>query len=149
MDNAIDNKDVLLVEDDPQGLDLYTILLTLRGYNATACKDGYEARKAYDEKKGAFRFIMTDGYYPGGDSMELIKHVRLKDKTIPIMLLSGTLGDWLAGTRGTMDFSRMIVRNKAGSSLKIVKGFSALDRLPHKPKSRFSPNNKPNVFCAA
>ncbi len=137
----MNSKEVLLVEDDLTTSKLVSFLLKKCGYTVVSCKNGDEAKRAFDERGHLFRFILTDGYYPGGDSREFIGHVRAKDDKIPILLMSGSLGTWFDENRNTIDFSRLIITSTPVSPVQFQKLFRLVDKLPpYRPKRRFSPS---------
>ncbi len=136
----MNSKEVLLVEDDPMTSELVSFFLERCGYTVVSCKNGDEAKKAFDERGHLFRFILTDGYYPGGDSPEFIRYVRARDGKIPILLMSGSLGTWLEENRETTDFSRLFIKAKPVSLVQLQKLFRVVEGLPpYRPKTRFSP----------
>jgi CheY-like chemotaxis protein len=79
---------VLLIEDEPDVLELYRLKLTLDDYNVVTAMNGPEGLdKAESEKP---ELIFLDIKMPGMDGFEVIKKLRTNPvtKEIPVVILS-------------------------------------------------------------
>lgn len=79
---------VLLIEDEPEVLELYRLKLTLDDYDVVTAQNGQEGLdKAKSENP---ELIFLDIKMPGMDGFEVLKHLRSDDKTkdIPVVILS-------------------------------------------------------------
>jgi len=77
---------VLVVDDDPQILDLYET--ALRGhYDVVRASDGKEALQKLN--KESFATVVVDLVMPGFDGLSFLKAVRERDTDLPVMLVSG------------------------------------------------------------
>jgi len=86
--NKTDKIKVLLIEDEPDVLELYRLKLTLDDYDVITAPNGPEGlKKAQDEGP---ELIFLDIKMPGMDGFEVLKHLRNNDQTkdIPVVILS-------------------------------------------------------------
>lgn len=77
---------VLVVEDDPNIVDLLRIHLADLGCEVTSSGNGSDALKIARDQ--VFHLIVLDIMLPGINGMEICRQVRLKDRSTPIMILS-------------------------------------------------------------
>lgn len=77
---------VLLAEDDKNLGTVLKSYLDVKGYETTLCVNGQEAINAFE--KGYFAFCIVDVMMPVKDGFTLVKEIREKDKTIPILFLT-------------------------------------------------------------
>lgn len=77
---------VLLAEDDKNLGSVLKSYLDVKGYETTLCVNGQEAIVAFD--KGYFSFCIVDVMMPIKDGFTLVKEIREKDKTIPVLFLT-------------------------------------------------------------
>jgi len=83
-----DKVKVLLIEDEPDVLELYRLKLTLDDYDVITAQDGPEGlAKAKSEHP---ELIFLDIKMPGMDGFEVLKHLRSDEKTkdTPVIILS-------------------------------------------------------------
>ena len=79
---------VLLIEDEPEVLELYRLKLTLDEYNVVTASNGKDGlKKAVDESP---ELIFLDIKMPEMDGFEVLKKLRsdTKTKNIPVVILS-------------------------------------------------------------
>ena len=77
---------VLLAEDDKNLGSVLKSYLDVKGYETTLCVNGQEAIVAFE--KGYFSFCIVDVMMPIKDGFTLVKEIREKDKTIPVLFLT-------------------------------------------------------------
>jgi len=77
---------VLLAEDDKNLGSVLKSYLEVKGYETTLCVNGQEAYNTYE--KGGYGFCIVDVMMPIKDGFTLVKEIREKDKTIPILFLT-------------------------------------------------------------
>lgn len=79
---------ILLVEDDPEIVELITTLLQKNGFDVTSCLDGSQALDTF--KKEEFSLVLLDLMLPGKDGYNICRELRAaeKDSRTPIILLS-------------------------------------------------------------
>ena len=85
---ADDKVRILLVEDEPEVLELYKLKLTLDGYDVLTAVNGQEGlKKAIEEKP---EMIFLDIKMPEMDGFEVLKRLRSEPKTksVPVIILS-------------------------------------------------------------
>lgn len=88
MSNSPEKVKVLLIEDEPDVLELYRLKLTLDDYDVVSAQDGPEGlAKAKSEKP---ELIFLDIKMPGMDGFEVLKRLREDEETkdIPVIILS-------------------------------------------------------------
>jgi CheY-like chemotaxis protein len=78
---------VLLVDDNPDQVDLAAELLRLKGFFVSTAQNGIEALSALKAKR--FSCLVTDLFMPEMDGVELISHVRRYDPAIKVIAVSG------------------------------------------------------------
>jgi len=86
MDRGNQKVKVLLAEDDKNLGSVLKSYLDVKGYDATLCVNGQEAINAFE--KGYFSFCIVDIMMPIKDGFTLVKEIREKDKTIPVLFLT-------------------------------------------------------------
>ena len=107
---------ILYVEDDVNLGFVTSDNLNLKGYNVTYCKDGKSAIETFD--KGTFDLCILDVMLPEVDGFTIARHIREKDKNIPIIFV----------TAKSMKEDR-IAGFKTGADDYIVKPFSIEELL--------------------
>ncbi|MGF1540828.1 MAG: response regulator transcription factor [Pleurocapsa sp.] len=88
-DNSLkDNKNLLLIDDDPNLILLVKDYLEFRGYNVVTAENGREALEILDE--GVPDMIICDVMMPEMDGYSLVQHIRKEPTTnrIPVLFLS-------------------------------------------------------------
>jgi DNA-binding response OmpR family regulator len=82
-------KEILLVEDDPFLLDIYTTKLNDYGFSVETASDGREGLKKLKEKK--FELLILDIVLPNVDGWEVLKEISKDEelkKDLKIFILS-------------------------------------------------------------
>jgi CheY-like chemotaxis protein len=78
---------ILLVDDNPDGLVVRKSLLEELGYRVQLANNGEEGLKLYEASN--FDVVVTDYRMPRMDGVELIGHIRKRNADARIILLSG------------------------------------------------------------
>ena len=88
----MENRRILIVEDEESLLKLESILLSSRGYQVTGVKDGLAALKALAEN--SFDLVLLDIMMPGIDGFEVCRRIRENPLTrdIPVVMLTAKKG---------------------------------------------------------
>lgn len=81
-------KYILLVEDDPFLIDIYTTKLKEAGFEIEVAKDGQAALKSLNRKK--YDLLILDIVLPHIDGWEILRKIRGQDKlkNLPVIILS-------------------------------------------------------------
>ncbi len=82
----MENKKILLVEDDPNFGSVLKDYLSLNDYDVTLAKDGVEGLIMF--KNSNFNLCILDVMMPRKDGFTLAEDIRAKDKEIPIIFLT-------------------------------------------------------------
>src|SRR5215212_930635 len=82
----LNDKRILLVEDDPSLGFVIKDNLTLKGYDVTLCTDGARGEEAFHTNP--FHLCIFDVMLPKKDGFALARTVREKNKEIPILFLT-------------------------------------------------------------
>ena len=78
---------ILVVDDDEQIREVLSDMLTIDGYQITACVDGPSALKAFE--KSDFEIMITDLGMPGMSGLELAGLVHEQKPELPIAMITG------------------------------------------------------------
>lgn len=89
---------ILIVDDNPLSLRLMENVLRFEGYEAIRAFDGYEALEALSS--GDVDMVITDINMPGMGGIELLKRIRQKGLSLPVIAISGDSDPHLAVHRG-------------------------------------------------
>lgn len=119
---------ILIVEDEEKIARLLELELEYEGYHVTKVMDGLEAFAAY--KNGNWDLILLDVMLPGISGIELLRRIRLTNKTTPVLLLTakGSVEDKVSGLDyGANDYitkpfqiEEVLARIRAALRVKVV-----------------------------
>ena len=82
----MDNKSVLIIEDDPNIIELLKIHLHDLGCKVSAESDGQKG--LFSAKEGHFHLIILDINLPGLNGIEICRKIRQADRQTPIIMLT-------------------------------------------------------------
>jgi len=114
---------ILVVDDDPEIIDLLTLDLELLRFEVDVASDGLAAVKKVETQR--YDLILLDGMMPRLDGYEACRRIRALDngKDVPIIMLTakGTLADKVKGFNAGVDdylikpfeFQELMVRMRA------------------------------------
>jgi len=77
---------ILIVEDDPDLLGILGEFLAMQGADVTQALNGKEALEILNAR--TFDLVLSDVQMPVMDGVELIRHIKQKDKNSPIVFLT-------------------------------------------------------------
>lgn len=77
---------ILIVDDDPQFLDVLESILGEDGFEVARAESGREGIERFDA--GKFDLVVTDKRMPGGSGVELARHVKAVAPRTPIIMVS-------------------------------------------------------------
>lgn len=100
---------VLVVDDDPQILDLVRKMLELEGYEVLAVENGQVAKMEIEANPP--NLIITDVFMPEGDGLEILNMIRGRSAIIPVIVMSGS------APTGDVNYLRLASRLGAFHSL--------------------------------
>jgi DNA-binding NtrC family response regulator len=80
----INQKHILLIDDDLSVRILFSRLLEKEGYLVTAVKDGYEGIKAIERQK--FDLALVDVVMPGMDGIEVLENIKKRRSHLPVVI---------------------------------------------------------------
>lgn len=88
---------ILLIEDDKNLTDTLSFQLEAESFTVDCCADGFDG-EFYIEQQ-AYDLILLDRMLPGMDGITLLKKLRSREDTTPVILLTalGELGDKVTG----------------------------------------------------
>jgi EAL domain-containing protein (putative c-di-GMP-specific phosphodiesterase class I) len=87
---AVERPRVLVVDDEPELLRAYGILLHRKGCEVEGASSGADAVRQLDER--SFDVILSDVSMPGMSGLEFLRAVRQRDLDIPVILMTGHPG---------------------------------------------------------
>jgi DNA-binding response OmpR family regulator len=79
---------ILVVDDDPLIRDVVALVLSQGGYESRNCADAAEALLALEEAQ--WSVVITDISMPGGDGRDMVREMRARGLTVPVLALTGT-----------------------------------------------------------
>ena len=85
---------ILVVDDEPWSVKFISSFLRKEGYEVTEASDGAEAIELIDNSR--FDLVLSDIRMPRVDGVSLAVHVRSREPTIPIILMTGVPADLTA-----------------------------------------------------
>ncbi|MBE0558375.1 MAG: response regulator transcription factor [Proteobacteria bacterium] len=100
-----EQKRILIVEDDAHIAEGLKLNLSLQGYETTIAMSGTEGLRMWKEWNPAL--IVLDIMLPGLDGLSVLRHIRLEDERLPVLILSakGAPDDRVKGfTYGVDDY---------------------------------------------
>jgi two-component system, OmpR family, alkaline phosphatase synthesis response regulator PhoP len=83
-------KRILIVEDDAHIAEGLKLNLSLQGYEATIAMSGTEGLRMWKEWNP--HLIVLDIMLPGLDGLSILRHIRLEDERLPVLILSAKGG---------------------------------------------------------
>jgi len=85
--NTINNPKILIVDDEPDILELLSKLLTLEEYRVKTASRGREAIDLF--RSEPFDLVITDIRMPGMDGVEVLKEIKQLDEDVEVIILTG------------------------------------------------------------
>lgn len=84
-------KTILVVEDDKDIISLLSFALKSQNYQVIEANDGQEGYEQY--RKNDVDLVITDAMMPNIDGYQLVKLIRIDNKSIPIIMLTALKSD--------------------------------------------------------
>jgi CheY-like chemotaxis protein len=108
---------VLIVDDDPDARELFSMVLEQAGAEVTRAGDGLSALKVASERQPDL--VITDIEMPRMDGVELTRQLRNRSatKAIPIVVVTGTPIDDLSGHARAVGYSTVVPKPCAADTL--------------------------------
>ncbi|TFG01000.1 MAG: response regulator [Promethearchaeota archaeon] len=92
MSEKVDNgKTILIVDDEPDILNLTSKFLTLGHYNIITCNNGKEAIKILEDKSDKIDLILLDVMMPGIDGYTVLDRIKTDDEYKDIIVVLFTV----------------------------------------------------------
>ena len=82
-----DGKKILFVDDEDNILSIANEYFNKKGYTVVTAKNGRQAAKILESER--IDCCFTDINMPEMDGLELAEHIRMKDNTIPVVVMTG------------------------------------------------------------
>jgi DNA-binding response OmpR family regulator len=79
----------LVVDDEPMVLRLVSIMLENHNYLVKTLASGQKALELFISQTEPFDFLLTDITMPEMDGRELVKELRIRGVTIPVLFMTG------------------------------------------------------------
>ena len=78
---------ILVIDDEDSIRDYLSMMLEREGYDVRASAEGRKALRLYAQE--AFDVVITDIQLPGIDGIEVLKTLRERDPTVPVIIVTG------------------------------------------------------------
>ena len=127
---------ILLVDDNANGVIARRTVLEEFGYGVTSASSGREALELMDQHE--FDLIVTDYRMPGMDGVALIGALRARDFQNPIILLSGFLNH--LGLTEQTTRADLLIQKSANETDQLVRAVKRLLAMPKKPPAPQGPH---------
>ncbi|WP_458745924.1 response regulator [Candidatus Nitrosocosmicus sp. T] len=85
------NPSVLVVDDEDELAELYSKFLEVSGFNCMYFTDPHAAIDDFAKNFNSYSLVITDLRMPGLDGLELTRRLRIYNKTVKILLITGFL----------------------------------------------------------
>jgi CheY-like chemotaxis protein len=123
--------EILLVDDHKMGLAARRSILEELGYRITTAASAAEALETFENAN--FDLIVTDYRMPRMNGIELIQKVRVKNESVPVILVSG-VADTL-GLSESNTGANVVIQKSANEVNHLIRAVSRLLRrkTPRKP----------------
>lgn len=85
----MDQAKILLVDDEPNVLNLASLVLKGAGHNVVTSKNGVEGLQAFSEAEDAITVLVTDVQMPLMGGIEMAKSIKSRKKDLKVIFISG------------------------------------------------------------
>ena len=85
------NKTILVVDDEPDIVNLTEKILKLGSYNTLTCNNGKEALKIIEDKYDKISLVLLDLMMPGVSGMEVLRIIKSNDMFKHILVILFTV----------------------------------------------------------
>jgi PAS domain S-box-containing protein len=117
---------VLVVEDQPQVLQLVSLMLTTRGYHVLTANSGQEALRTTASYAGEIHLVVTDVVMPDMNGKELFERIRQARQGIRVLYMSGYPADVIS-KQGVLETGINFLRKSFSAKELTVKVRQVLD----------------------
>jgi two-component system cell cycle sensor histidine kinase/response regulator CckA len=97
LNGAPNNETVFVVDDDPNTLEVVSLLLEQQGFKVITASNGIEASVVIRKQHHEIDLMLTDAVLPGRSGLELISEMRTLNATVPVILMSGYPAEFMGG----------------------------------------------------
>ena len=111
------NENILIIDDEPDVLELLDEALSLEGFQTRTASSGMEGMKIF--KSHPFDLVITDIRMPQMDGMEVLKQIKQLDESVEVIMLTGF---------ATLENAIMALRDE-GAFDYLTKPLEDIDRL--------------------
>ncbi|GEM_PF-627176 len=84
---------VLMVEDEPGIMKVFSSMLRLKGYRVAEAADVAQARQAFARQSGEIDLVFSDILLPDGNGLDLVQELAAGKPGLKVVLTSGFTGD--------------------------------------------------------
>lgn len=128
----MEKKRILVVDDEPQFLELIKIRLEANDYEVVIANNGQEALDMLKETK--LDAVLLDILMPDIDGLEVLKRIRKNDKDLPVFMISAFFNQERFQLANKHNASGFIV--KTNDLKKEVKNITSVLRMADKYKAK-------------
>jgi PAS domain S-box-containing protein len=84
---------VLMVEDEPGIMKVFSSILRMKGYRVAEAADAARAREAFGRQSGEIELVFSDILLPDGNGLDLVGELTERKPGLKVLLTSGFAGD--------------------------------------------------------
>ncbi len=121
-------KRILAVDDEPQIIELLSVMLEEQGYKVVTCSNAQEALGRIESD--SFDLVLTDLSMPGYSGMELAKRIGSISPATPVILLTGWSSDL-----DKEELRKNGIRAVINKPFKLAQLISVIERIIKKPEN--------------
>ncbi len=86
---AVNNRSILIVDDDEAVRSVAVMMLEREGYTVTTAENGKDAIRLFTTDPQRFDLVLLDNHMPLGDAPEVLETIRKERPTLPVIVISG------------------------------------------------------------
>jgi len=104
------SRTVLVVDDEPEVLELATEILRRVGYSVLEAADGAAALEVAQRHEGEIHLLVTDMVMPGISGRDLAERLRALRNALPVLYISGYVQDASARAALASEHSALVAK---------------------------------------
>ncbi|MBD3343915.1 MAG: response regulator [Chitinivibrionales bacterium] len=83
-------KTILVVEDDRNLIELFSLTLDYLGYDVICCGNGNEALDIFTRRNSSIDAVVLDMILPGMHGLDCLRHFKSTNPSVPVIVCTGS-----------------------------------------------------------